>query len=242
MRIIGWVLVVAGAALFIRLGIWQLDRLDERVASNRLIEQNLGAPPEPLATVLAEPGDLAYRHAVAVGEYAPAYEVLLRNRSLNDENGFHVLTPLVLSSGGTLLVDRGWVSLEFDQPPVMTPPLGTVEVTGVLRPSATASRFGPKDPAAGRLDVVFWPDLERLSSQMPGTLEPMYLELRSQTPEAATTQPIPADDPVLDNGPHLSYAIQWFSFALIAVVGYVLLLRRRSGARRESEGAGRPPG
>jgi surfeit locus 1 family protein len=220
--------VLVVAAGFVRLGFWQLARLDQRKTMNQVIEANLQAPAETLDEAVAMGEDIEYRHVTVVGSYVPEDEVLLRNRSYEGQNGFHALTPLDLGSGSTILVDRGWVPLTLDQPPVLPPPQGQVEVTGVLRLSKAPSGVGPKDPASGRLQLVFWPDMDRLASQMPGTLEPVYLELRSQTPTGVGEQPVPAPDPVLTDGPHLSYALQWFSFALIAIVGYVLLLRKQS--------------
>jgi surfeit locus 1 family protein len=224
------------AVVFIRLGFWQISRLHEREASNHEVEANLAEPAAPLDEILPLGGDLEYRHVTVRGEYAPQFEVLLRNRSYEGEPGYHVLTPLEETAGRTVLVDRGWVPLGVDGPPVTpSPPEGLVEVSGVIRSSKTAgSGLGPKDPATGRLTAVFWPDIGRLSGQMPGSLEPVYVELRSQIPAGGGEQPIPATDPVLTNGPHLSYAVQWFAFAMIAIVGYFLLTRKRGTVDRES--------
>jgi len=228
----GWAVVILIAGVFVRLGLWQLDRLDERRAENDRIEQRLAERTLPLAEALAAGGDLEYRHAVAVGEFIPADEVLLRNRTHDGQNGFHVLTPMVLTSGEALLVDRGWIPIALDTSPVVefAPSEGTVEIVGILRNSRKAPAIGPTDPVSGRLTQIFWPDLERLAPQMPQPLAPAYLELRSQVPLATTPQPLPAGDPILTDGPHLSYAVQWFSFAVIVLAGYLFLWRRR---RRE---------
>jgi len=235
-RWLGWVIVLLLAAVFVRLGFWQIARLHERQASNDRTEANLGMPTAPLAEVLDQGGDLEYRHVTVMGEYASQYEVLLRNRSYEGQAGFHVLTPLEMSSGETVLIDRGWVPITVEQPLVgASPPTGVVKVTGVIRTSkAQTSSLGPKDPETGTLSAVFWPDLERLASQMPGELEPVYVELRSQVP-SGIDQPIPSSDPVLTNGPHLSYALQWFAFAVIGIVGYGLLLRRSRPANNPLE-------
>lgn len=238
-RRLGWVIVVLLAAVFVRLGFWQIDRLHQRQAGNQEIETNLASPAAPLTDILSEGGDPEYRHATVTGQYDPEHEVLLRNRSYEGQPGFHVLTPLRTSPETTVLIDRGWVPLSVGGPPVEPPPPdGTVEVTGVIRPGATQpSGIGPKDPPSGVLTAVFWPDPTRLASQMPGRLEPVYLELRSQVPAGTEGQPLPSSDPVLTNGPHLSYAVQWFAFALIALIGYWILMRRsaRSGNPTESQ-------
>jgi len=235
-RWLGWGIVVIVAVVFVRLGFWQISRLHERQASNRHIESNLADRVVPLEEILSQSGDVEYRHVVVEGEYLPRFEVLLRNRSYEGSPGYHVLTPLELTSGSTVLVDRGWVPLGIAGPPVMPPPPeGLVEVTGVIRTSKTqGSGLGPKDPATGTLTAVFWPDLERLAGQMPGPLEPVYVELRYQVPAGGSGQPIPASDPILTDGPHLSYTVQWFAFAAIAIVGYFLLTRKRRPVDRDA--------
>jgi surfeit locus 1 family protein len=233
---LGWLIVVVVAIVFVRLGFWQISRLHERQAANHEIEVNLADPVASLDQVLSQSGNLEYRHVIVTGEYVPALEVLLRNRSYEGEPGYHVLTPLEIGSGMTVLVDRGWVPIGIEGPPVMPPPpTGSVQVSGVIRTSKTAgSGLGPKDPSTGTLTAVFWPDLARLAGQMPGSLEPVYVELRSQTPAGGDDQPIPASDPVLTSGPHLSYAVQWFAFAVISIVGYFLLVRKRRGVDRDT--------
>ncbi len=233
---LGWGIVMVVAVVFVRLGFWQISRLHEREASNRQLASNLADPVVSLEEILSQSGDVEYRHVTVTGEYVPRFEVLLRNRSYEGQPGYHVLTPLKLTSGMTVLVDRGWVPIGIEGPPVTPPPPeGFVEVTGVIRTSKTAgSGLGPKDPATGTLTAVFWPDLERLAGQMPGSLEPVYVELRSQVPAGGGDQPIPATDPILTNGPHLSYAVQWFAFALIAIIGYFLLTRKRRPVARET--------
>jgi len=219
------------AAVFVRLGFWQISRLHERESANASIEANLAMPAEPLSEVLADGGDVEYRHALVAGQYAPDYEVLLRNRAYEDQTGFHVLTPLVTASGTAVLIDRGWVPLALSTPPVLEAPSGVVEVEGLIRTSKSAgSGLGPKDPPTGTLTMAFWPDVNRLAPQMPFPLMPVYVELESQIPAGTGDQPIPAPKPELTNGPHLSYAIQWFSFALIGIVGYVFLVKKRGRA------------
>lgn len=236
----GHALAVGLVLLFINFGFWQLRRLDERQSYNALLEARLAAPPEPLAALRAavppgaarDPSDaanpLAYRRALAEGRYDPAHEVLLRSRSLGGNPGYHVLTPLVLSSGEALLVDRGWVPFTWDRPPVpeALPPEGEVALQGLLFPRQEQPSFGARDPAQGPLQALFWVDTERLGRQIPYPLAPFFLQLSSQAPAQAGSYPVAPAAPSIDEGPHLGYALQWFSFALIGVVGYVLLLRK----------------
>jgi surfeit locus 1 family protein len=235
--LLGHVLALGLVLLFVNFGFWQLRRLQVRQAENALIARRLAAEPIPLAELLeggpSEPEELAYRRATATGTYDVSGEVLLRSRSRQGQAGWHVLTPLVQESGRALLVDRGWVPYMVDEPPVeeAAPPEGTVRVEGMLRaeqdpPEGWPARFAPRDPAEGALRSAYYVDVERLAPQIPYPLEPVYLELSRQTPEGDGSFPLPPEPPEREQGSHLSYALQWFSFALIGAVGYALLLRR----------------
>jgi surfeit locus 1 family protein len=209
---------VAVAAVCVRLGFWQLDRLHGRQQVNRMLAARETAPPVDLAT--ADPDDVAYAHVTATGTYDPTREVILSGRSQDGAAGNHVLTPLVLSNGDAVLVDRGWIPLDVSKPPVTgaaAAPGGTVRVGGLaLPPDATTSPPIPAPPIATRIDLGM--------DGLPYRLAPVYLLLASQDPAQAA--PVPATGPTLDDGPHLSYAIQWFAFATIAIVGCIVLLTR----------------
>ncbi len=225
--IVAHVLLVGVAAACVSLGFWQLRRLDERRAFNARVEQGLEAVQVPLAGVLGEPASsLAYRRVVATGRYLPREEVLLGPLSRDGAPGYDVLTPLV-TSAGAVLVDRGWVPFALSTPPVAParPPEGEVTVTGYLLPERAARRAGPV--GAQQLDFVSDPDIARLQEQVSAPLAPVYLVLLEQAP-APGDLPRPGVVPELSEGPHLSYAVQWFLFATIAVVGYPFLIRRRA--------------
>jgi surfeit locus 1 family protein len=224
----GHVLALGLVVLFANFGFWQLSRLEARQAYNALLEERLNAPAVPFEEINADEGELAYRPVLASGVFDPEHEVLQRSRSHQGQPGYHVLTPLVLESGRAILVDRGWVPYELDEPPVAEalPPEGTITLEGVLLPRQEPPGFGARDPAEGELKALFWVDTERLSGQMPYGLEPVYLQLAMQLPPQSGRYPIPPEPLVIDDGPHLGYALQWFSFALIGIVGYTLLLRK----------------
>ena len=136
------------------------------------------------------------------------------------------------------VVERGWVPYAMDRVPVAEapPPAGKVTVTGRLRrpTGGRAGSFGPRDPAEGELVQAYYVDVERLQGQMPYPLVEAYVELTSVTPPHPGDLPLPLPEPDLGEGPHLSYAVQWFSFAAIGIVGYFFLLRR--AARDEGRG------
>lgn len=220
-------MVLAVAALCVSLGLWQLRRLDERRDLNARIVEGLEAQEEPLADALDEPPEaLAYRRVTATGRYLPEQEVLLGPRSRDGAPGYDVLTPLLTGDGG-ILVNRGWVPFALSSPPIAeaAPPEGDVTVTGYLLPSREAARAGPV--GAAELDFVSDVDIDRLQGQISIPLAPVYLVRTGQSP-ALGDLPRPGTTPELDEGPHLSYAVQWFLFATIAVVGYPFLVRRQA--------------
>lgn len=228
------VLVVALAATMVALGLWQLRRLDERQAQNALVAARLEQAPVPVTDLdAATPAEATYRRVTATGTYRPDEEVLQRSRAHAGQNGYHVLTPLDLGDGTGILVRRGWVPFELDTPPVAeaAPPDAGVTVTGFLQPSEPQPGFGARDPAEGTLERVFRADVERIQPQVSVELLPWILQLEAQDPGQPGRLPIPAEPPEFDEGNHLSYAIQWFSFAAIAVVGYGAFLRSRQRSR-----------
>lgn len=246
--LVAHVAVAAVAVVLINLGLWQLSRHEERTASNARVAERLEQPPRPLEELTSEgqaasttDDELAYRRVRVSGRYLPNEEVLLSPRQRHGQPGHHVLTPLVTDDGRGVLVDRGWVPYEHDEPPVdeAAPPTGTVELSGFLLPNEPAERFSPDLPK-GELDTVSRVDLGRLEQQSDRSLFPYYVQLQEQRPaQPEESLPLPAEPPdVSDDGNHLSYAFQWFSFAGVGLVGYPLLIRRAARDRHEDETEG----
>lgn len=245
--VVSHVIVLAAAVTMVSLGRWQLDRHAEVRGLIERQEAQLEAVPAPLTSVPDPTGadeeateTLEFTRVEAVGVYRPEEEVLHRGRSLGGRSGYHVLTPLDLGDGTSVLVRRGWVPFELDTPPVAgaAPPGGEVTVTGWLeRPGTQPDGFGQRDPEDGRLERVFHADTARLDGQVTGTLRTMVLHLEDQDPPAAGELPVPVPRPEFSATTHLSYAVQWFSFATIALVAYGFWLRRRlrRGPGRDAE-------
>jgi surfeit locus 1 family protein len=210
------ILALAVAALFVRLGVWQLHRLADRKTRNGEIQaaHALAAVELPLHRV--EPEALRDRRAHARGVYDYAHERVWKGRTYDDAPGVALLTPLRLSDGSAVFVDRGWVpspdAVHVDATRYREG--DSADVTGLALP-APRDR-GDVNPAA-------------LKDSLPYTTLAIVLQLDD------TAAPHPAGlkrwrPPALDNGPHLSYAIQWFSFAAIVVVGVAVLLWKTSKA------------
>lgn len=236
-----WVALALAVALVatacVSLGRWQLRRLDERRAANTAIEAGLAGQPVA-ANRLLRPGapaaeDVEWQPARAIGRYDAAYELLVRNRPLHGRAGYHVLTPLVTDSGAALLVDRGWVAAgetAAARPDVPPPPPGEVEVVGRVRLSEQAS--GHRGLPAGQIDRI---EVPAIAGGLPYPVYGGYVELTEQIP-AATAAPEPIPPPGRSEGPHLAYALQWFVFALIAIGGFAVLMRREAADEAAARG------
>jgi len=244
-----WILshlfVLALVVAMIGAGLWQLDRLQQKKDRNALVEERLDEPVAPVEEIVAPGqgteagGDVRFRRATATGTYAVDEQVLVRNRTFDGAPGSWVLTPLVLRDGSALVVNRGWVPVTADQPvpAEAAPPTGEVAVEGLLEESQTRGSFGPTDPSGEELATLSRVDLDRLQEQVDEDLYPVWLQLEEQDPEQGD-RPTVLERPDLSEGPHLSYAVQWFTFTAIALVGYPLVLRRRA---RQGEPEEAPP-
>ena len=233
--LLGHVLVLVAVVVMVNLGFWQLRRLDERRDANeRVVERSLARPQpaEELATEDAE--DVEFRRVVATGTFDAEHEILVGYRSSRGLPGYHVITPLVLSGETSdadepqaVLVNRGFIplSLAEDWPSAdAAPPSGEVEVTGLLRRSfdARSDRIDASDGETPTLNNV---DVPVIDPYVPASLLPMHIELQEPAPRAF---PDPLPDLDLTEGSHFSYAVQWFLFSTVALVGWVTLLRRRA--------------
>jgi cytochrome oxidase assembly protein ShyY1 len=215
-------LAVVVAATCVGLGFWQLRRLDERRAANAAIVTARSAPAVTIRSAADAAALAPFRQVVAEGRYDLEGEVIVYGRALNGEPGHLVVTPLTLDDGSAVLVIRGWVPFRMDTVPVeeAAPVVRHVVVEGFLV-AAEPGASGPPDSHG----VVRSLDPAAIAEPLSFDVAPLVLQLEQQRPpQPAPPTPIPP--PELSEGPHLSYAIQWFSFAAIALVGGAVLLRR----------------
>lgn len=242
--IIGHLVALTALIGFLMLGMWQLQRHDERRAFDSRVAVRIDAPAVPLDDLVDRSGavtDVEYREAVLVGSYLVDEEVILQARSLGGRSGHEVLTPLLLADGTAVIVDRGWVPIDVAGPPVAgaEPPPGEVTVTGYVRAPQVRSGLGPVDPAEGELDRISRVDVERLASQVDAPLQPLWVQLATQVPPQEEF-PLVTDPPEPGGGPpHLSYAVQWFVFAAIVAVAYPVLISRTARRAEGGRKAGR---
>ncbi len=182
-----WILttlfVLLGIAATIRLGIWQLDRLDQRRAFNARVTAQMDSPQLDMNHDLPvnDLYNMEYRSAIVQGHYDFAEQVALRNQAYQNQPGYHLLTPLVIDgSDYAVIVDRGWIPFDqvdnlaqFDEPAAAT-------VQGVIRRPQTHPDFGgvPEPtlaPGQTRRQAVNLINVEGLQPQVGEPLLPVYL-------------------------------------------------------------------
>jgi surfeit locus 1 family protein len=212
---------------------WQLRRHDEFAALDARLEARIAAEPLTLDAARRMPVDeVEFNRVVVTGTYDPAGEIVLQARSFKGRSGHNVLTPLVDADGTAVLVNRGWVPIDIEGPPVVgaEPTSGEVTIVGIAQDTEVRQGLGPVDPAEGSLERVSRVDLELIEAQSDYPLESFYLQLVSPEPEDGF--PLVLDPPEPGSGPpNLSYSIQWFAFTGVVAIGYPLLLR--STARKQ---------
>lgn len=219
--------------LFALAGVWQLQRLSDRREHNAYIREQRAARPIDIDRAFDSPDAAEHRRVIASGRYDTEREIVLRGRGDRSRPGNHVLTPLVVSGGRAVLVDRGWIPFDLDEPPVRQarPPAREVEVEGIALPTEGSGPFGGSANAS-QLRQVSRIDVARIADGFPYETFPLYLALTDQDPPPSRL-PEPLTPLPLDEGSHQLYAVQWFLFMVIAVVGYAAILRRE--ARKSAE-------
>lgn len=253
----GTLVLAVVIVFFVRLGFWQLSRLDERRALNESVAARLDAPAITDAAELEDTTGLGYRTATVSGRFDGERSIVLPGRSYRGVPGVHLLTPLRLDGrNDAVLVNRGWVpsadAATIDVADFYTS--GDITIRGLVLPFPGAAQSlaqrprveseaapGSTSPRASRTAadaasgsgsgnafrrVWFTVDEDRIRGQYPYRLLPALVQQLPAAAGQAPRYPRQLDPPPLDEGPHLGYALQWFSFALIGVLGWVALALR----------------
>jgi cytochrome oxidase assembly protein ShyY1 len=235
-----WAGLVAFVAVlgvvFIYLGEWQLDRLEQRRARNAATVVNEQRPVRPLAEVFTGPITDAdqWQRVEAVGTFVPDQQFLVRYRSNGGDKGYEVVTPL-RTSVGVVLVDRCFVAtgpgvrLPATAPP---PPSGEVRVVGHVRRNEEGRRSAVT-PVGGQLRLI---NSDAIGAALGYPLLNGYIGLLEVTPPQSGGF-VPIELPEIDEGPHFWYAMQWFGFTGIGLLGIVVFIRADLRARREEAAA-----
>jgi surfeit locus 1 family protein len=230
--IIAAVVALAVAALFARLGVWQVHRLHERQALNAELVSRMSLPPATVAELPSDTALAAYRLVKVTGRYDYDHQIILTGRSRSGAPGVNIVTPLIPDSGGTaVLVNHGFVyspdAATISIPTWNEPEHATVE--GYVRPVPVRESSDPRSES----NPMAWRDLDSamLANTIPYPVARMYV-VDLEPGDRALGARARLSAPSLSEGSHKSYAIQWFSFAGIALYGVVYLVWLESRKRR----------
>ena len=223
--IIPLMLLTGATASFIALGMWQLSRLGERRAANAEALAQRALPTQSLNTA---PGVAPQRKVTASGRWDYAHEVVLRGQSRRDAPGVVIATPLILGDRGAVLVVRGFAPA----PDAMSVVLDSLRegelgsISGVAL--ALESRLDSGRPLT-RNGLTTWSRLDSaaVANRIPYPLLGVFVVAEGDS--ASRRWPRRVEPPPISDGPHLSYALQWFGFALVTVVGGALWIRKSVG-------------
>ncbi|HUF30173.1 MAG TPA: SURF1 family protein [Gemmatimonadaceae bacterium] len=237
MRMRQWVALLIGvlvAAACIRLGFWQLDRRADRSAHNDTVHARTAAPPVPLSQLGLPADSLQYQRVLVRGQWDYHHELALTGRSHNGSPGVHIITPFIPNGiENAVLVNRGWVYapdaavIDFDRWRVEDSTAFIAYVELFPPPGERSPRSTRSPRSWHRIDTA------AISRDLPYAIEPYYLvALPDSGALPAADRPARLAIPAIGTGPHLSYAVQWFAFATIALVGSMILIwrDRRTGS------------
>lgn len=215
---------------------WQFARRAEARAELERIDRNYSAAAIPLESALPQLDAFddaeRWQPVEITGRYLAEEEVLVRNRPRNGQVGFAVITPMQTATGAVFFVDRGWVpgaSKANTAVAYPAPPSGTVTIEARLQRGEPKTGRAENGRQFASIDLAAF--AERVdASAYTGAYGQL---LRVDSGEL----PLPALAPVRDEGPHLSYALQWYVFAIIAITGmaYAARQERRSLADDERD-------
>ena len=225
--------IVVFVVLCVMLGFWQLDRLEERRSRNAVMSNRLAADPVAIADIDAAlgaaegtattPEELEFTLVEATGSFVGEGGVFVRSQVWNGQAGTHGVYAFELADGSGVLVNVGWYPLGAEPASILDIHPGNVSIITILRATQERPAIGREEPD-GILTSVARIDIERLARQFDLELKQYWLQLVQ--PDDPVSIPIAAELPELDEGSHLSYAVQWFSFAVIAIGGYMAMVRK----------------
>lgn len=216
-------LAICAAALFVGLGFWQLDRRDQRRARNLGIAERMRAAPVEVARLDGDTAAMHYRRVRVSGHPDFDRDFALTLRGNKGSPGVDVLTPvLVAGSDSAILVNRGWIY----SPDGMTADLSKARESDTTFHGYVEEfeKGGPGDSV--RLNGIRRMNYAAIARVLPYPIRRFYIVATSDSAPANGAPIVRLAPPVLDGGPHLSYAFQWFFFAAIALAGAGIVAAR----------------
>ena len=238
-RWLSWlVLATIFAIACVFLSNWQFNRRAEAVARITLITNNYDQKPVPLAEVQTPTGfhpKDEWRPVSVTGEYITDEVFLVRNRPNNGQPGFEQLAAFRASDGQVLAIDRGWLPTGDKQDsPDFVPglPSGKLTLVGRIRPTEPDIN---RDAPAGQLPTINAKLMQAKMTTNASVVDGFYLRMVTESVKV-DRYPAKLSKPALDEGNHLSYALQWILFALMGFFALGWAIRQERIARRIANG------
>lgn len=216
-------LALCGAALFVALGFWQLDRRGQRKARNAIIAERIKSAPVTLDRLGGDTTSTRYRRVRVSGHPDFDRDLALTFRGNAGSPGVDIITPvLIAGSDSAILVNRGWI---------YSPDGVTADLSKWRETDTTFSGYVEEFETAAlrdtvRLNGIRRMDYDAIARELPYPIRKFYVVATTDSSPRNTTGVVRLRAPVLTDGPHLSYAVQWFAFATIAVAGAVVVVAR----------------
>jgi cytochrome oxidase assembly protein ShyY1 len=234
----GWLaLVVAFSIACVYLSTWQFDRRQEALDAMDQVAMNYDAPIvdlKSIASVHSFDSKDEWLQVSMSGTYLTDKSVLVRNRPLNGQAGFLQLVPFKLDSGEVVAVERGWLAVTSQYEAPASPPLPSEVrqlVVGHVRPSEpTLDRSAPSGQLA-TINIDAFAESQNLGEQV---FHKLYVRMQSESVEVANN-PVQLKRPVITEGNHLSYALQWILFALMAITALIWGVKKEREAQSKTK-------
>jgi len=230
------VFTVLAVAFMLGLCYWQIERLVWKTGIIEQFESRVSQPAVALPDELGDIEDWRYRRVRLEGVYLHDKELLITGKPFEGNAGFHLITPMKLTDGRTVLVNRGWIQLK-SQGPVDTAPMhveGVQIVEGLIREDRRKGYFVPANEPQNEV-WLYVDTAEMAAARDLGPVLPYYVDrLRDPGP---LTMPIGADSRIHVRNEHLSYAVTWALLALTLIVIYVIFhLKPEDDVSSDGEG------
>ena len=226
--------------LFLRLGFWQLDRAEEKLALQTGYHNHINAAPVDLGLAAQQRYQAArmhWRRCILEGYYDPHRTYLLDNQVYRGQVGYQVFSRFMLQDGASVLVDRGWAAAPEtrSEAPQIDAAAGRLILTGVAKPvPVTGIELAPDviENMGGNLVRVQRIDLAQVTAQTGWTLLPYVVRL---DPDAAGALVWNGTEPGFNRERHLGYAFQWFALAATVCVIYIVLYTKKRRAANTAD-------
>jgi surfeit locus 1 family protein len=218
---------VAGIALTLALGNWQLGRGNDKAALAERIKSASRDALIAMPSAEIKPDDVAWRRVEVRGRFEPKYAVFIDNRVLHGVVGYHIVMPLRIGdSERYVLVNRGWVAGTNvrSQLPQIAPPSEMVTVVGLA--TVPSKRFLELSTQVAEGNV--WQNLvlERYRAAVPIEIQPVVIQQENDLDDGLKREWTPPD---LGINTHYGYAFQWFALAAAILIFYLVIhVRKRS--------------